>query len=728
MDTRKKQRTSAYNAVDVATNVETPFSLAATAMVQGRVVVKTKRSYLSKIKAMTKFFQRQSIPFVLPLPTQPTLDFFGSLICSDQHKAFSTIRGYKSALSWYYKEQTQIIDPTLNLSLENFLQGYKRKVSDLKQTGQMSVFEGKHHLTFHGYCLIAQKLFTIQSGSQMVFAWPFFILQWNLIARSNTVATTMLEHISWEGDSLIVTTPKHKGDQEGAKCFPRHVYANPLNPFICPVLALALLTFSKPFKHDFHIENEERKNFPLFEGTNIEGRFCEIFRTTVKALNDNEESQLGAKKDVIGTHSARKGAASYCSGMVSGPSTVQVFLRAGWSLGNVQDRYLFSGNGGDQLTGRVACGLPNTNCAFSALPPHFDKEFISRMCKWELILPCYNKLPSTFKQAVPYLLASLVHHEPWLRDNLNKEHVIFSSYLFATGELNKYKPHVLLGIGYCNETKLMATGIPPHLAISNELVNVVKQVNESKKEIINQCEDLPKRLTDTMLNKFNVNGAIPVTMSDMESMVKNLFTQLKDELKGSRNNSEIQTNELTNSTDNYMPKMYHWGGRMHMVPEGWLLPSGNTLKDIWNLWWHGHHNNCIQPYRFLNAHDLINDAQVVVFSKINGIVKNIVKIAIELKLIEEEKQIKGLTREETAVLFDQSFVMLMEKVKPGITTQAGRWMELSIHSIYSKINKWEKMNGKNKNKKRKREEALGTIEAEAVDTSSIVDVNMNIVL
>ena len=30
-------------------------------------------------------------------------------------------------------------------------------------------------------------------------------------------------------------------------------------------------------------------------------------------------------------------------GMIEGPNPVQVYLRSGWSLGNVQDRYIFAG-------------------------------------------------------------------------------------------------------------------------------------------------------------------------------------------------------------------------------------------------------------------------------------------------------------------------------------------------------------------------------------------------
>lgn len=55
-------------------------------------------------------------------------------------------------------------------------------------------------------------------------------------------------------------------------------------------------------------------------------------------------------------------------------SAVNVYLRAGWSLDNVQDRYIFAGAGGDQIVGRAASGLPITDLRFAVLPPHFSTE------------------------------------------------------------------------------------------------------------------------------------------------------------------------------------------------------------------------------------------------------------------------------------------------------------------------------------------------------------------
>ena len=58
----------------------------------------------------------------------------------------------------------------------------------------------------------------------------------------------------------------------------------------------------------------------------------------------------------IGSHSFRKGTATFLSAMVGGPSPVSIYLRAGWSLG-VQKRYILEGGGNDQLAGRAAAGL-----------------------------------------------------------------------------------------------------------------------------------------------------------------------------------------------------------------------------------------------------------------------------------------------------------------------------------------------------------------------------------
>jgi hypothetical protein len=111
------------------------------------------------------------------------------------------------------------MDKELNGQLESLIKGYQRTVATLKQSGDMDIHEGKDALSFMAYSMIASKLATFtdsrDSNTSSTFAWAFFVLQWNLIARSETVTAILLDHICWAQDSLMIYIPKHKADQEG---------------------------------------------------------------------------------------------------------------------------------------------------------------------------------------------------------------------------------------------------------------------------------------------------------------------------------------------------------------------------------------------------------------------------------------------------------------------------------------------------------------------------------
>lgn len=101
----------------------------------------------------------------------------------------------------------------------------------------------------------------------------------------------------------------------------------------------------------------------------------------------------------IGTHSFRKGIASFLSCLTGGPSAIAIYLRAGWSLGAVTARYIFEGGGGDQLCGRAATGICIglilsiiKKMLFADLPPHFDlsEGAVLTVNQWEEILPNYT--------------------------------------------------------------------------------------------------------------------------------------------------------------------------------------------------------------------------------------------------------------------------------------------------------------------------------------------------
>ena len=51
----------------------------------------------------------------------------------------------------------------------------------------------------------------------------------------------MYIHMGWDKDALTVAFAHQKNNQQGDRPRdPRHIYANPLNPSICPILLLGI--------------------------------------------------------------------------------------------------------------------------------------------------------------------------------------------------------------------------------------------------------------------------------------------------------------------------------------------------------------------------------------------------------------------------------------------------------------------------------------------------------
>jgi hypothetical protein len=166
-------------------------SSAATALIDARIVPNTKNMYQQRLETIKQFYtEHLNQDFVIPVVREHILSFFGWLL-EVKHKnkpiAMSTVRQYKSALKWSYKQERQMMAPELNQELDTLMKGYQRRIAEYKQEGKVAVFEGKYHLTFEGYHTLAAALFTSEQFNQMLFGWPFLVLQWNLIARGASV-------------------------------------------------------------------------------------------------------------------------------------------------------------------------------------------------------------------------------------------------------------------------------------------------------------------------------------------------------------------------------------------------------------------------------------------------------------------------------------------------------------------------------------------------------------
>ena len=273
--------------------------------------------------------------------------------------SFQHVNGFNSAIKHLYRERKVVPSIEVKSALTDTLDGLKRRIAKLKEDGEIPQTEGKQPMSVCGYRFLADRaLKQTQDFGLYIFCHTFLLLCWNLIARAVTISSIMYDHISWEEDALTINISRMKNDQEGKHGYARHVYANPDNPGLCPILSLSILIFSKGFQR----EGSDRLIFG--EKKSAKDRFSKWLANILKASAELIVA-MGLIISEIGSHSFRKGIASALANNPGGPTAINIWLRAGWSLGPVQSRYIFEGAGGDQFVGRAATSISLSDPAFA---------------------------------------------------------------------------------------------------------------------------------------------------------------------------------------------------------------------------------------------------------------------------------------------------------------------------------------------------------------------------
>lgn len=185
--------------------------------------------------------------------------------------------------------------------------------------------EGKVALTSTQAIVIFGTTMVLSGDSR--FLHLFLLLCWNLIARSDTTGHLRFEFISWDTDHMSIKVPKTKADQTGEAGFPKSVFANPETASLCPFTALGIHIFT----------NMCPTNGRIFQAS-IFKAIGPAFRALLQVVLPSLLPDLDPEDH--GTHSFRKGAATFGSGFPGGPNLIAIVLRANWSIGAVKDRYV----------------------------------------------------------------------------------------------------------------------------------------------------------------------------------------------------------------------------------------------------------------------------------------------------------------------------------------------------------------------------------------------------
>lgn len=395
--------------------------------------------------------------------------------------SYATYNSHRSALFNLFRDYSEVMSADLQTKLANHFRGLKRTVAAEMAADVVACKEGKDSLPFD-LCIRLGLLMLTSPSRDMIFGRTFLILSWNLMARASNTLSICHEHMQFCGDALCVYFAQMKTDQFADRPNDlRHVYANPLKPEVCPLLALGIMWLCYGFKCD---------SSRLFPGS----RQYERFRHLLGRLLVEHQAELlirGIAKEELGSHSIRKGSAIFCSfGSTACPPEAAIDLRAGWAQAGVKGRYVKHQKAGDMYVGRTATDLPINDAQFAILPPHFTQPESSQVRSAPILY--FPRLPTQLSGVAEHALASVVFHHDFLLRVLPANHPLLGTVLFTTaGLLHELSSRVCCEIP-STTSRMTATGLPPHIAILQNFATLRDEVQELRQAQTSSCETIIK--------------------------------------------------------------------------------------------------------------------------------------------------------------------------------------------------------------------------------------------
>ena len=424
---------------------------------------------------------------------------------------------YHDAILWGSQQAKQLLPRAYYDEIEKFLTSYKKETVDAKKEGKLDEQEADP---------ISWSLFKLilswALDTSNVFVWTYSILQWNCMARSVNIGSLGFHNFRAGEDHIVCCYDDTKTDQTGKMCTDKHIYANPLEPTVCPFLALAVF-FSL---ESLHLSESEKLFQKDGQTTAASQRYCGQLSELFKGNGNNLRGYIRAEH--ANSHGIRKGSATkVTSGTTLPPPTSSIAARGEWSLGKVLDIYWHFAEPGDHYLGRCLAGLDPNSEDFAILPPHFtvgnpvENEQICEAIEM-MYGPALQKRAGTIDSDPTALfckvLPSLVYH---------------SEYLQST--IRRVPGHPFAGIPILNHPALLRdlkelvtikpspqmstpTGIPPHVHHARLTTSYLQLCQDTLNEVKSMAEGVKKAVCDAIESKAFENGI--VTTQSLAEMLK----------------------------------------------------------------------------------------------------------------------------------------------------------------------------------------------------------------
>ncbi|KAL7572574.1 hypothetical protein ACA910_000392 [Epithemia clementina (nom. ined.)] len=379
--------------------------------------------------------------------------------------------------------------------------------------------------------------------------------------------------------------------------YPRHIFANPSIPLVCPVLALSMYfccCFNLPQTHDMQ----------LFPGNLQHDHFKNCLE---RVLVEHSESLLvlGYQPGDIGTHSIHKGATTFVLSLPGGPPLTAVCIQGRWMMGSMKDIYMRYASVGDEFVSCCLCLSQLLQAEFGVSPPHFS-DWVADDVVQQLVVAqfpmihqidgfgklCWMCVASTMFH-LNYLIGLPLNHVVRVASQVLRQHVtveFFNNNEEAVRTTMPWKDH-----------HHHFSGIPPHVAALHDLMVVRDEQQLLVDKFIKK-----KHL---VLDERGIKGG-HLTVHQLQEILGNGLVDIHvrlDQIEGGCLLRGVQEQEVAcdlgqpvnNST--YTPHCHHGG--FYRVPADWRFPRVGVL-DAWRHWWIGDSVWKIPPLRLVTSQDV----------------------------------------------------------------------------------------------------------------------------
>jgi hypothetical protein len=493
---------------------------------RGTLGVRSRRQYTTYQEAMVAWGQQQNadLPVEKRFKTRVPFSYrFVAMYLDHLHKKeipwpsksgftkhYSTalILAVITAIKDAYRIEEEPVQEEIETFLSNFYKMYCKFIGREKMLGRYPVQVGRSAIPSSAFKMISKKLFEMQHGrywKAQTQVWPYWNILGTVLSRSERVGEVLVDHIAGKEDMILFDVSTSKSDPTGVLSYAKAIASNPFEPYSDAFLGLAILFFCR---------NSESDN-RIFSYADMSATATVYLHKILDSLSDHEETLLCCSKNLVGLHTAKK---TGCSKLYDNECTVAVAIekRCDHHLHGSQGSYIGDLPANDAFNARILAGLEFGTEQFAAKPCHFESvpETLWSSIPWNSIIHGYSKFPVSCKAAMPLLLASVIHHESFIRNELRGGggHPILFSSLFTIHKslFDQLRPYVRYGL--C-QSEMTTTGVPLS-SKTHATVHRIEQRLSNIEAAMQRLNVLPHGFHDTPSSPSQLPGDLLVAKLD----------------------------------------------------------------------------------------------------------------------------------------------------------------------------------------------------------------------